>query len=1035
MLPRVLKSLLLTGVSTALIVAAVAPIPLRGVPATELFFSEYIEGTSNNKALEIYNGTSGPIDLAAGGYNVQMFFNGSPSAGLTVSLTGTVAAGDVFVLAQASANATILAQADQTNGAGWFNGDDAVVLRRGTTMIDVVGQIGTDPGTEWGTGLTSTADNTIRRNPSACAGDANGGDLFDPTVDWAGFAVDTVDGLGSHTASCSAVDSAPQLTSTFPVNGATDVPVNANLVLTFSEPVTVADPWFTLVCSVRGTVAASVTGGPTSFTLDPLVDLTHGETCTLTVVAANVTDQDNNDPPDQMTVDFIVGFTPFDVCATPYTAAYSIQGQGGGAAITGGVTTLGVVTGDFEGASGLQGFYLQDPTGDGDASTSDGLFVFTGAANTVAVGELVRVTGYARERFGQTTLNGSNSNGAAVPPTSIVHCGAGSVEPVDVLMPFTTTDFPERYEGMLVRLPQPLVIAEYFDYERFGELVLALPLTGETRPFTPTAIEAPGAAAVARAAANVLRRITLDDGLGVQNPTVLRHPNGSPFAIGNQFRGGDVVSNTVGVLGFDFGAYRIQPTAPADYVFANPRPPAPEPVDGTLKVAGMNTLNYFVTLDYPTGNPLDNSCGPSQNVECRGADADQPLEFTRQRTKLLAALAGLGADIIGLNELENTSGVDPLGDPSRGIVPGLNDALGAGTYAAIDTGIIGTDAIRVGLIYKPARVAPIGSYQTLDTADDPRFLDTKNRPSLAQTFEDRSSGARFTVVVNHLKSKGSDCNDVSDPDTGDGQGNCNLTRRAAARALVDWLATDPAGSGDADVLVIGDLNAYAKEDPLTAIRVGADDVAGTVDDHTNLIERYQGQYAYSYVFDGQAGALDHALASASLTTQVGGATDWHINADEPDVFDYDTTFKPASQEALYEPNGFRSSDHDAVIVGLDPIRYNFSGFFGLLHDVPAFNRKNAGSSVPLNFSVLGFQGLDVLLAGYPRSRPVSCVTGAPLGGSLPIASPGGSGLSYEASTDRYTIVWKTEKAWSGTCRQVTVLLKDGSVHYANVELR
>jgi predicted extracellular nuclease len=154
--------------------------------ATELFFSEYIEGSSNNKALEIYNGTGVPIDLGAAGYSVQMFFNGSASAGLTIALTGTVAAGDVFVLAQSSANTTILAQADQTNGSGWFNGDDAVVLRKGTTAVDAIGQIGFDPGTEWGTGLASTADNTLRRMASVCAGDPDGSDVFDPAAEWDG---------------------------------------------------------------------------------------------------------------------------------------------------------------------------------------------------------------------------------------------------------------------------------------------------------------------------------------------------------------------------------------------------------------------------------------------------------------------------------------------------------------------------------------------------------------------------------------------------------------------------------------------------------------------------------------------------------------------------------------------------------------------------------------------------------------------------------------------------------------------------------
>ena len=134
-----------------LLVCAVAGASGAFAASTDLFFSEYIEGSGNNKALEIFNDTGAPIDLAAGGYNVQMFFNGSATAGLTIDLTGTVAGGDVFVLAQSSATGAILAFADQTNGAGWFNGDDAVALRKGTTILDVIGQIGADPGTEWGT--------------------------------------------------------------------------------------------------------------------------------------------------------------------------------------------------------------------------------------------------------------------------------------------------------------------------------------------------------------------------------------------------------------------------------------------------------------------------------------------------------------------------------------------------------------------------------------------------------------------------------------------------------------------------------------------------------------------------------------------------------------------------------------------------------------------------------------------------------------------------------------------------------------------
>ena len=148
--------------------------------------------------------------------------------------------------------------------------------------------------------------------------------------------------------------------------------------------------------------------------------------------------------------------------------------------------------------------------------------------------------------------------------------------------------------------------------------------------------------------------------------------------------------------------------------------------------------------------------------------------------------------------------------------------------------------------------------------------------------------------MNHLKSKGSDCNAVGDPDTGDGQGNCNVTRTNAATALANWLATDPTGSGDPDFLIIGDLNSYAKEDPIKALEA---------DGYTNLTASFQGPEAYSYVFDGQSGYLDHALANAALDPQVTGVTEWHINADEPIVLDYNTNFKSANHvNTLYAPD-------------------------------------------------------------------------------------------------------------------------------------
>jgi predicted extracellular nuclease len=271
-------------------------------------------------------------------------------------------------------------------------------------------------------------------------------------------------------------------------------------VATADGTATTADNDYT----AKSLTGQSIAAGNSSYTFDVLVagDTSIESDETFFVNATNVTGATVSDGQGQGTIQ-----NDDSPCELAYTPVYSIQGSGLTAVITGTVTTQGVVVGDFEGTSGASGFYLQDATGDGDASTSDGIFVFTGSANTVSVGQVVRVTGFARERFNQTALNGSNSNTSAV--TLISDCGTGSVTPTDVQMPFAAVDFPERYEGMLVRFPQSLVISEYFNYDRFGEMVLALPLDDETRAFTGTAIDEPGAPANARTLANTLRRITL----------------------------------------------------------------------------------------------------------------------------------------------------------------------------------------------------------------------------------------------------------------------------------------------------------------------------------------------------------------------------------------------------------------------------------------------------------------------------------------------------------------------------------------------
>ncbi len=598
------------------------------------------------------------------------------------------------------------------------------------------------------------------------------------------------------------------------------------------------------------------------------------------------------------------------VCGDPATFLHEVQGSGGASPLAGQTVNVeAVVVGDFQPSDGdafssdLGGFYLQEEDADSDANdaTSEGVFVYAPGAPDVQVGDVVRLRGRVSEYFGLTEIG-------SVSDLVVCDTGAAPPTPATVALPVTSLDAFERVEGMSVVLPGPLTISEYFNFDRYGEIVLSSPtgpLTGAGRLFQPTAVHAPddvGATFVSDALAGLpLRRITLDDGRTAQNPDPARHPDGDPFTLTNRFRGGDALSDVVGIMDYRYDLYRIQPTAGAQYDATNPRPAAPDPVGGDVRVAGFNVLNYFTTLD--RGSPI---CGPTGGQDCRGADTAD--ELARQRAKIVAALTTLDADVVGLTEIQNPSVSGP-DTALLDLVAGLDDVAGTGTYAAIDTGTIGTDAIKVALVYRPAVVTPVGAYAVLDSTVDPTFLDTRNRPALAQTFEENATGQRFTVVVNHLKSKGSTCADIGDPDVGDGQGNCNVTRTAAAKALVAWLASDPTGSRDPDFLLVGDYNSYDHEDPIATLAAGG---------YTDLLGHFQGEYAYTYVFDGLLGYLDDGLASASLTPQVTGTSAWHINADEPDLLDYDMSFKRPAQDALFEPNAYRASDHDPVLVGLAP---------------------------------------------------------------------------------------------------------------------
>ncbi len=896
------------------LVPLIAPAATRAAP-TELFFSEYIEGSSNNKALEIFNGTGSAVDLGAGAYSVQMFFNGSTAAGLTINLTGTVGAGDVFVLAQSSAAAAILAQADLTNGAGWFNGDDAVVLRKGTTVIDSVGQIGFDPGTEWGTALTSSADNTLRRKAAIQAGDTNGADVFDPAIEWDGFATDTFDGLGFH--GTPPTDTAPAVEATVPANGVTGVPASSNVSVTFTEDVAVSGDWFTIACATSGSHTATVSGGPTTWTIDPDVDFDVPETCDVTIHAADVTDADAEDPPDMMAEDFAFSFVTGDICTDPSHLISAVQGSGSASPVSGRqVSVRGLVTADFTSGGvsglpsnqGLRGFFLEAATADRDDSdaTSEGIFVFDGDGSfSGGVGDVIAVQGSVSEFNGVTQISESQ----------ILACNL-DVElpaPAELDLPLAPSERDAAYEPLeSMRVTHPeLTVTEFFQLERFGEVRLSASgvLQTPTNVFEPNSPEA-----IDLAAANLAATIILDDGRSGSNLNLLNHGDDYlPYVrAGETLRIGDQLIDQTAVLHFGFGAWRLQPVdidELTDELAANrtrPRGEVPPSVGGNLKVASFNVLNYFNGDGQGGGFPTT-----------RGAVTLE--EFERQTEKLVDAITRLNADVYGLIEIENDGGE---WQAARTLVDALNARVGPDTYRFVDTGVIGTDEIKQAFIYDRRTVRPVGDWAILTSAVDPDFNDDLNRPALAQSFVRLGSGERVTVVVNHLKSKSqSGLNDRNDPnfDQGDGQGFWNHTRTLAARALADWVASNPTGENVVGTLIIGDLNSYGREDPIRAL-----EDEGFQD---QLVEHTDGT-PYTFTFDGMQGTLDTALATDALASRVTGAAVWHINADEVPAIDYQLSIEnsvPFNQrfrtaeiaEAYYDPSAFRSSDHDPVLIGIN----------------------------------------------------------------------------------------------------------------------
>ena len=843
--------LAIAGLAAALVLA-----PAGQTTPTEIFFSEYIEGSSNNKALEIFNGTGTPIDLATGGYSVRMFFNGNNVSTLRIDLTGTIASGDVYVVAQSLADGTILAQADQTNGSGWFNGDDAVALFRGETMVDVIGQIGVDPGTEWGSGLTSTADNTLRRKSTIEAGDAAGSDAFDPSVEWDGFAIDTFDGLGAHSGPPSP-ESAPTVTATSPVNNATNVSTSSDLTVTFSEPVTVTTASFAIACPTSGGHAFALSGGPTVYALNPNIGFAVGETCTVTVDDAGVSDVDSDDPPDTMTADRVFSFTTVPLVTT----IPQVQGAAHVSPLVGRtVSVSGVVTSERPNS-----FTLQDAVGDGNVATSDAILVFaTGIGGAVAVGDAVTVSGVVTEfrPGGPTSTNLATTEiasptvtpggpgvtidetvigpGGRVPPSSVIDDDAsGNVETSGSFDPATDgIDFWESLEAMLLRVDNPVVVGPRND---FGELwVLAQDGAGAGVRTIRQGI------AIGPTDFNP-ERLQLDDEIV---------PGATPVAnVGDHF-----TSAAVGVLDYNFGNYELLLTR------------ALTRVDGGLvrEVTRSQTADELTVASFNVENLSPN---------------DPPAKFAR--------LAGLIADnlrapdIVGVQEIQDNDGV--VGGTTSTVTDATQtfqmliaaiQAAGGPTYrfrqidpvAHQDGGAPGGN-IRVGFLFRTDRGlafvdrpggtstaanAVTGKNNKVQLLYSPGRIEPANgawaasRKPLAAEFT--FHGQTLFAIVNHFNSKTGD-----QPLYGRFQPpvrSSEVQRHQQAQLVNDFVDQILAAFKNARVIVLGDLNDFEFSQTLQILEGD-----GAL---TNLMDRLPKAERYSYVFEGNAQVLDQMLVSDKL---------------------------------------------------------------------------------------------------------------------------------------------------------------------------
>ena len=581
------------------------------------------------------------------------------------------------------------------------------------------------------------------------------------------------------------------------------------------------------------------------------------------------------------------------------------------------VTTDGVVTAAYP-TGGFAGYYIQT-TGTGGAvdvashTTSSGLFIYS--PNTVAsfpaIGTHVEVTGLVSEFQGTTELTVSSAA-----DVDVIADDAATPAPAAIAVPLTASG-RESFEGMLIAPTGQYTITDNYDTNYYGSIVLN---PGPAPLQTPTAVVEPGQAAIDYLAANVARAITLDDGSSLNfNSTANKNTKLPYLSTSAPVRiGAAVTFSRPVILEYRFNAWNFQPRQQLTFdnagsvqpaYFENSRTSAPKDLGGDITLASFNVLNYFTTTgdqlagcEYYTdkdGNPVTVADG----CDARGAANAASLE--RQQAKIVAAINGLGADVVSLEEIENSVKFGKNRDDALAkLVAALNAAPGfANTWEYVPSPAVlpaNQDVIRTAFIYKKALVAPVG---TSVINDDPAFASAARQP-LAQQFQLATSNTgdtRFVVIVNHFKSKGSGEGDNADK--GDGQGASNADRVAQAKALVAFASAITTNTGVGKVFLTGDFNSYLKEDPIDVlVAAGYTDLGSTTGKST-------------YAFDGAVGSLDHIFASTAAAPHVAAVDVWNINSVESIALEYSRYNYNALD--LYQPNAFRSSDHDPILVGLN----------------------------------------------------------------------------------------------------------------------